>query len=266
MLKKVIVGLVALASVLGATSRLRAETITATAYVYQARTSDNFGGGTTPMWNNGVLGSPGHNDGLTPGQIAIVNAAYNPTYAQVASSLDTTPPKTFAGALANAMATYSVSASSINYASPPASYTVPSFTGATPVGQTSSLGTYSASASLDNTVIVLDGTITLTHGEYITLSSDDGSSLYLNGSTTAVIDMSQPQGNSLTTYQYLGSTGTIAFDLIYGEVNGSPADLSLTTSMIGPAVVPEPASMAMVAFGLIAVGGYSIRRRKLAVA
>ena len=75
--------------------------------------------------------------------------------------------------------------------------------------------------------------------------------------------MSQPQGNSSTTYQYLGSTGTIAFDLIYGEVNGSPADLSLTTSMIGPAVVPEPASMAMVAFGLIAVGGYSIRRRKL---
>ena len=64
------------------------------------------------MWNNGVLGSPGHNDGLTPGQIAIVDAAYNPTYAQVASSLDTTPPKTFAGALANAMATYSVSASS----------------------------------------------------------------------------------------------------------------------------------------------------------
>lgn len=79
------------------------------------------------------------------------------------------------------------------------------------------------------------------------VAHDDGASLYQFGST--VFDSSPP-----TTVQNSSfSLANGAFNLVYVEANGLPADLTMQ-------LVPEPASVALLGFGLL--GLYMLRRQK----
>lgn len=83
-----------------------------------------------------------------------------------------------------------------------------------------------------------------------TIYHDDGISLYQGGSQ--VVDSSSPTVAIDSAY----SLGTGAFTLWYVEANGLPANLTMDISK----TVPEPATMALMALGLLGIG-FSARRR-----
>lgn len=113
-------------------------------------------------------------------------------------------------------------------------------------------------ASLDNTVLVFTGTVTVTHGETFTAGHDDGLDLQIDG--VDVID--EPSGTpyAVTSETYTGPTGTEAFNLIYGECCGAPAALGI--SLPFQSSVPEPLTLSLFGAGL--AGMAAMRRRKKA--
>ncbi len=91
-----------------------------------------------------------------------------------------------------------------------------------------------------NTYMLIAGTIVGSSGEMVTLSSDDGSSLYVNGST--LISMAGPQSQRTETAML--PTGSNPFSLVYVESNGAPAVLQMS-------VTPEPTSLLLLGTGLL---------------
>lgn len=92
-------------------------------------------------------------------------------------------------------------------------------------------------------------------GQTLTITHDDGVSVYVNGSSTALAGFTAGPTSAITESVVLGA-GVTSYRIVYGRQNGSPSVLQLSLS----GAVPEPSTWAMMLLGF-GVVGYSMRRR-----
>ncbi|MBB4155649.1 hypothetical protein GGQ80_003574 [Sphingomonas jinjuensis] len=94
-------------------------------------------------------------------------------------------------------------------------------------------------------------------GQQLTIRHDDGVSVYVNGSTTALAGFTAGPTTAITESVFLPA-GTTSYRIAYGRENGAPSVLNVSV-----AAVPEPATwgMMLVGFGMI---GATARRRRTA--
>ncbi|MEP6784764.1 MAG: PEPxxWA-CTERM sorting domain-containing protein [Sphingomonadales bacterium] len=92
-------------------------------------------------------------------------------------------------------------------------------------------------------------------GQTLTITHDDGVSVYLNGSSTAIAGFTAGPTSAITESVVLGANVS-SYRIVYGRENGSPSVLQLSLS----GAVPEPATWAMMVAGF-GVIGFSMRRR-----
>jgi hypothetical protein len=117
-------------------------------------------------------------------------------------------------------------------------------------GSTILTGSSQLGNTLDNTIFNFTGTVTVTSGETFTVGHDDGLTLIIGGVT--VINAPGPTGFTDTTQTYTGPSGNEPFQLVYGECCGAPADLAISLPLTS--AVPEPATWALMLFGVGAIG------------
>lgn len=168
---------------------------------------------------------------------------------QMAASMDATPanvPGTAADVSFTAPAPLNFASGSL--------YTIGEFLASG--GATVSSGASQLGNTLDNTLFEFVGMVSVTHGQTFTVGHDDGLTLVIGGLT--VISAPLPTSFVNTTETYMGPTGTFAFELVYGECCGPPAELSISLPLFSAA--PEPGTLALLGLGLAGLG-FSRRRR-----
>jgi hypothetical protein len=124
-------------------------------------------------------------------------------------------------------------------------------------GSTVLSGSSELANTLQNTLFDFKGSVTVTNGQTFTVGHDDGLTLVIGGNTV----ISEPGQTSFvnTTATYSGPSGTFAFELVYGECCGAPADLSISLPL--ETAVPEPSTWAMMILGFAGVGFMAYRRK-----
>lgn len=147
----------------------------------------------------------------------------------------------------------------INFSSGGA-YTIGEFL-ASGSGSTILTGSSNLGNTLDNTIFNFTGTVSVTNGESFTAGHDDGLTLIIGGVTV----INAPGGTSFvdTTETYTGPTGNEPFQLVYGECCGAPAALAISGLDLTSGV-PEPATWALMVFGVGAIGATMRSSRKVA--
>jgi hypothetical protein len=101
------------------------------------------------------------------------------------------------------------------------------------------------------TIVEFTGIVSIHNGDQVTVTHDDGLTLNIAGSD--VIFAPGPTSAVQTTVTYTGPTGVEPFVLVYAECCGGAADLDVSLSLAN-AAVPEPATIAILGFGLVAFG------------
>jgi hypothetical protein len=114
--------------------------------------------------------------------------------------------------------------------------------------------------TLQNTLFNFTGNVTVTNGQTFTIGHDDGFTLIIGGTTISSPGPHSP-GDDVGTYT--GPSGTFAFQLVYGECCGPPAQLHISLPLITNAV-PEPSTWAMMILGFAGVGFLGYRRKSRA--
>ena len=124
-------------------------------------------------------------------------------------------------------------------------------------------GAAHAGDALNDTLWNIVGTVTVTTGMMFTVTHDDGLTLIIGGTT--VIDEPGPFSPTTDTHTYTGPSGTFAFQLVYGECCGPPAELQIDLPL--SSAVPEPGTWAMMLLGFAGLGfAFRQSRRKVAMA
>ena len=117
--------------------------------------------------------------------------------------------------------------------------------------------------TLDGTLFNFLGTVTVTNGMQFTVTHDDGLTLIIDGITV----INQPGATSpvTQTFTYNGPAGNQAFQLVYGECCGAPAELEISLPL--SSAVPEPATWGMMLLGFAGLGfAFRQSRRKVSFA
>jgi hypothetical protein len=180
---------------------------------------------------------------------------------QTAAAMDATPANV---PLTPADVTFSVT-TPLAFTSqiPPlnAPYTIGGFLGSG--GATILTGASHAGDTLNETIFNFVGSVTVTNGMVFTVTHDDGLTLVINGTT--VIDEPGPTSPTTDMHTYTGPTGTFAFQLVYGETLGPPAELQISLPL--SSAVPEPATWGMMLLGFAGLGfAFRQSRRKVSFA
>ncbi len=151
--------------------------------------------------------------------------------------------------------TFDLPGSSIDFSSG-GLYTIGEFLSSNGSGTTVLTGASQLGNTLDNTIFNFTGTVTVTNGQSFQAGHDDGLTLII-GSDTVI---NAPGGTSfvLTPGTYTGPSGTFAFQLVYGECCGAPADLEITGFNLVSS--PEPGSV-ILTLTLLSAVVFTFRKR-----